>query len=309
MSAFEMYPTIITPYGEDGNIDFESLENLIRMFSQIGCEGIFAVCQSSEMFFLSEDEKLALARESIALCRKYGIKCVVSGHTQSDIEEEIRYLTSLEALHPDAVILVSNRLADQDESDDIALKHLERLLEALSPTTALGIYECPYPYKRLLTPRILDAMRESGRFSFIKDTCCHINDIKDRLALLKGSSIRLFNANMATLEESVSCGAAGYSGIMLNLQPELFRILHLAYAEGRSDQTKQILTFLSAASTIEYQNYPRSAKFIQMQRGLLKTVLTRTPNIELTESQKKELLAFDECTRAACKWFISSSST
>ena len=63
MTRFEMYPTIVTPMLEDGRIDWKSLGKLIAHYAKIDCDGIFAVCQSSEMFFLTEDEKLELIGE------------------------------------------------------------------------------------------------------------------------------------------------------------------------------------------------------------------------------------------------------
>lgn len=292
MPAFEMYPTIITPYLPNESIDYDALGKLIRLYAEVGCEGIFAVCQSSEMFFLSEAEKLELAARSIAFCREFGIKCVVSGHTQKRADDRIRYLRQLEALSPDAIVLVSNRLAEPEEDDDTAIRRLAVLMDALKPETRLGIYECPYPYKRLLSEKMIRFMKDCGRFDFIKDTCCRFDLIRERLDLLKGSGVRLFNANMATLLESVYAGAAGYSGILLNLLPDHFTCLRQALISGEKEKARRIGDFLVCAGTIEYQNYPRNAKFLLTRKGLLQCDLSRTPGQSLTESQQKEMLAF-----------------
>lgn len=298
MKAFQMYPTIITPYQADGAIDYEALEKLIALFAQVGCDGVFAVCQSSEMFFLNDEEKLELAEKSLALCRKYQLKCVISGHTQDSLEDQIAYLKALEKLNPDAIILVSNRLAAQDEGDEIALPHLKAICDALAPETRLGIYECPYPYKRPLTEALLQGMMEDGRFSFVKDTCCKRDEIKSRLEKIQGSSIELFNANAATLLESMDDGALGYSGIMLNMMPEFFTLFKQAWNQNDRPLLEKVAQYISFTSVIEYQNYPRNAKFMLMQRDILKTTETRTGKPPLTESQMKELLAFIDVNNA-----------
>ena len=46
-------PVMITPFHEDGNIDWDGLENLIEWYIAHGAQALFAVCQSSEMQFLS----------------------------------------------------------------------------------------------------------------------------------------------------------------------------------------------------------------------------------------------------------------
>jgi len=51
----QLYPTIITPFTPENQIDYASLDRLIRYQFENGSDGLFAVCQSSEMFYLSED--------------------------------------------------------------------------------------------------------------------------------------------------------------------------------------------------------------------------------------------------------------
>lgn len=289
-TTFEMYPAIITPFSSEGQIDYDSLEKLIELYARTETDGIFAVCQSSEMFFLSDIEKLELADFCIQKCRQHHMKCVVSGHTQDNIEDQISYLQQLEKLAPDAIIMVNNRFAAQNESEEVCLRNFSRIAGSLKPETGLGIYECPYPYKRLITDELLNAMIADGRFLFIKDTCCEIETIKHRISLIKNSRISLFNANAATLYDSVISGAAGYSGVMLNIIPELFDLLKKSFAAGGSLYRAQAAaSVISAASVIECQNYPANAKYVMMKRGICKTALTRNGKPPLTESQKKEL--------------------
>ena len=296
MTRFEMYPTIVTPMLEDGRIDWKSLGKLIAHYAKIDCDGIFAVCQSSEMFFLTEEEKLELAEYSIRLCHEHGMKCVVSGHTQDDLNDQIAYLQALEKLHPDAVILVNNRLAAEDEPESVAFENLRTVCKALSPETRLGVYECPYPYKRLLTDSFLKALVEDGRFDFVKDTCCHIDKIRKRLECLKGTTVQLYNANSATLLESIRAGAAGYSGVMLNILPAYFEQLKRAFHSENEHRVRLLCSALSAASMIEWQNYPANAKYLLMRSGLATTSVTRNGKPPLTESQMGELNDFAAIT-------------
>ena len=287
-----LYPTAVTSFLEDGSIDFDSFAKLIRLFKQNRTDGVFAVCQSSEMFFLDDDEKLALAAFTIEKCHELGLKCVASGHTQDALKDQIRYLKRLEALKPDAIILVNNRLATIDEPEGMLLKRLREILGALNSDTRLGIYECPYPYKRLITDELLDAMLEDGRFDFVKDTCCQQAMIKHRLEKLSGSSIALYNANAATLYESIRDGAAGYSGIMLNIMPECFALFKQSILSGDEKRAQLLSDYISICSVIEYQNYPANAKYMLTKRRIFRTAVTRNGKPALTESQRKENDAF-----------------
>lgn len=298
MISYEMslYPTAVTPMQENGSIDYPALEKLFSYYAKAGCDGVFAVCQSSEMFKLTEDEKIGLADRSIKLCRKLGIKCVISGHTQDALEDQITYLKQVEKLEADALILVSNRLALETEDDDTLIANLTKILDSLDPQTRLGIYECPYPYKRLLTSKVIGAMLASGRFDFIKDTCCNQAMLSERLAQIKNSTIRLYNANSATLNDSTMAGGAGYSGVQLNFTPELFFHLKAALRADppRMKKARTLLSHISAIAVIELQNYPANAKYCLMKKGILSTAAVRNSIKPLTPSQMLELDAYLE---------------
>ena len=78
-----VWPVMITPWTENNTPDFKAIEALTNWYVEKGCDGIFAVCQSSEMHFLSAQEKLDIAR------------CVtetVAGRIQDD---EIRFLSNV----------------------------------------------------------------------------------------------------------------------------------------------------------------------------------------------------------------------
>ncbi len=143
---FEMYPTIITPFTDENRIDYDSLGKLIGSYARCGVDGIFAVCQSE------------LAAFCIEKWKELDIRCVVSGHTQEELADQIAYLRRLEQLGPDAIILVNNRFAKEKEPEEICIANFHRIIKALRPDTILGVYECPYPYKRLISDALLDEM-------------------------------------------------------------------------------------------------------------------------------------------------------
>ncbi|MEG1844857.1 MAG: exo-alpha-sialidase, partial [Clostridia bacterium] len=212
-----------------------------------------------------------------------------------DQEAQIKYLKQIEALNPDAIILVSNRFASQEESDDVLLKNLDTVTRALKPTTCLGIYECPYPYKRLLSERVIKRIAQDCRFKFTKDTCCDDALIEKRIAWMRGSALKLFNANGAMLMQSLKSGAAGFSGVYLNVVPELFSLFRdqfthpIDHAIIYRSLAVRIADYLAQFSLMECQNYPANAKYWLKESKIIKTDVTRNGKPSLTRSQKLEI--------------------
>ena len=288
-----VYPTMLTPYKENGEVDLEKVKEYVEFYFERGCDGIFAICQSSEIFFLSTEEKVLINRtvyeKTLELEKKYGRRMTIvsSGHTSDTIEEQARELNAVIESGTDALVLITNRLDINNEGDDVWIANAEKLLSMLPEDVKLGAYECPHPYKRLLTPKILKWCVSTGRFKFIKDTCCDAAVIAERLQILEGSGVMLFNANAQTLLTSLRDGAAGYSGIMANMHPELYVWLCNNY-EKEPEKADALESYLSTSAFIECGvPYPLSGKYHMCLEGVDTPLVTRTANPTLTDYHKQ----------------------
>ena len=56
------FPTMVTPYNKDGSVDYGAVVALTEWYHEKGCDGIFAVCQSSEIMFLSVKDRAKIAK-------------------------------------------------------------------------------------------------------------------------------------------------------------------------------------------------------------------------------------------------------
>ena len=220
---------------------------------------------------------------------------VSSGHTSDSIEDQAKELNAVIESGTDALVLISNRLDINNEGDDVWIANAEKLLSMLPEDVKLGVYECPHPYKRLLTPRILEWCKAQGRFKFIKDTCCDAAVIAERLRILDGSGIMLFNANAQTLLETLKSGAAGYSGVMANMHPQLYVWLCKNY-KTEPEKAELLQSFICTSAFIEGGvPYPLSAKYHMCLEGNETPLVTRNPGKVFTEYQKYCVRKMREC--------------
>lgn len=260
-----VYPTMITPYTTDNKIDYNATEQLLHWYKERGVSGIFAICQSSEIFFLSFEERLELLKFIMAH-RPEGLSIVASGHTADDLDTQIYEANKFIECGIDSYVFIANRFAKADESDDVLLKNMEYVVSGL-PEIGLGVYECPYPYKRVLTPYVLKRMAETGIYQFLKDTCCSLDMIKEKLDAVKGSGLKIYNANSATLLESLKLGCSGFSGVMANFHPELYAELCRIY-DTDPVKAQKLQNFVGFFSVAECQCYPVNAKYYLSLEGL-----------------------------------------
>ncbi len=260
-----VWPTMLTPFHEN-KIDLGSLQELVEWYIRNGVNGLFAVCQSSEMFFLSLEERAALARKVVQYaCGR--VPVIASAIFVDQIDDHIDEIKQLADTGIEGCVLITNRYQDEsDPGDDRFKRTVERILREV-PDIAFGLYECPYPYKRLVTPELLRWCADSGRFLFLKDTCCDLSQIKAKIDAVKGTKLKIYNANSATLLESLKLGAAGFSGVMANFHPDLYAWL-MANWRNEREKAERLQHFLGIASMIEWQCYPVNAKYYLQLEGL-----------------------------------------
>jgi 4-hydroxy-tetrahydrodipicolinate synthase len=275
--------TMITPYKKDGSIDLETAEKYVDFYFKNGIDGIFAICQSSEIFFLSLEERVELNRRvyahAKALEKESGKRFTVvsSGHISDTIEGQAEELNAVYESGTDALILITNRLDINNEGDDVFIANAEKLIAKLPPEAKLGFYECPYPYKRLVTTKILDWALSTGRFYYMKDTCCDAAVIAERCRQLEGSHFALLNANCQTLLESLRAGAKGYCGIMCNYHPALYAWLGNNF-EKEPEKAELIQSFIGTFGFTEGGlPYPLTAKYHMNLCGIPTELITRKP--------------------------------
>ena len=292
-----VFPTMITPYKKDGTVDYQGVESLVEWYWKKGCDGIFAVCQSSEILFLSLEDRVKIGKTVVEKAKALAaedtsrkpMKIVVSGHIADGFDEQVEELCAMANVGADALILITNRMDIANTSDEKWIEDLHKLIEKLPADMPLGVYECPKPYKRLLTKKMLQACKDTGRFAFIKDTCCDAAIIKERVELLKDSDIGLYNANAQTLLETLRAGADGYCGVMANFHPEIYKWM---FDHANEEKADIVQAFICMSAFTESLAYPATAKYyLNAHEGVQIEPLSRAVDCNLITDYQKSCLA------------------
>jgi 4-hydroxy-tetrahydrodipicolinate synthase len=92
------------------------------------------------------------------------IPVIASGHISDDIEAQKEELLAMAQTNIDALVLVTNHLDPRNEGSETFFATLNTLLDTLPKELPLGLYECPAPYRRLLTDDEFSWCANSGRF-------------------------------------------------------------------------------------------------------------------------------------------------
>ena len=123
-----VWPVMLTPFTSEREVDYPALEKLVDWYIDNGVDGLFAVCQSSEMFYLTLEERVAIAT-CVLKAAAGRVPVIASGHVSDSLEEQIIEINAMAKTGVDAVILITNRLAKENESDDVWMENCKKILD------------------------------------------------------------------------------------------------------------------------------------------------------------------------------------
>ena len=269
-----LWPVMLTPFTDGNEVDEEALSRLTEFYIESGSTGLFSNCQSSEMFQLTDQERLKVIR-TVLKAADGKVPVVATGSFSHSMERSADFIKRVYDTGVAAVIVLSNQLAYSHESEDEVKRNTEQLLK-LTADIPLGLYECPYPYKRLISPGLMRWFGETQRFFYHKDTSCEPSAIKQKIKAVENTPFAFYNADTPTALMSLQNGAVGISPIGANLYPELYSTLINLYNSGASEEQLNWLSAqLTVMGTVVDLCYPYSAKLFLQQRGLKMTTVCR----------------------------------
>jgi 4-hydroxy-tetrahydrodipicolinate synthase len=288
LSDKKFVPVMITPFRQNGQIDFDGLSRLTDFYLAAGVKGYFANCQSSEMYFLSEEERLSVTRHVVK--RVNGAMSVVAtGSFGKSLEEKAEFAKKIYHTGINAVIMITSHFAKRNESDDLLISNCEKFF-ALTDNIPMGTYECPAPYKRILTPYAFEYLLRTNRLVYHKDTTKAFDKVKVKIDLAKNNKLEFYDACTANTMYSLQAGAKGMSAISGNFYPEiLVWMCNNATNPEKQNDVKYIQEQLTKTEAVISRNYPLSSKYFLQKRGLPIEIISRKSTRPMTIKQKNAL--------------------
>jgi 4-hydroxy-tetrahydrodipicolinate synthase len=260
-------PVMLTPFLESGAVDAPGLAHLTDFYLKSGAAGLFANCLSSEMYELTNPERLAVTKQVVDQVAGR-VPVVATGTLGGTVAQQADFVKRIQDTGVQAVIVITSQLVNPDDSDAVFLDRMHQLM-ALTEGISFGLYECPVPYKRLINSDILADLLPTGRLIYHKDTSLDADEVARRLRVAEGYEFGLYDAYMVNAVSSLRAGAAGLSCIQGNSFPELITWLCMYFDDPtRHKEVDRVQQFLTDCMDLVHTAYPIIAKYSLQKRGL-----------------------------------------
>src|SRR3982750_2568722 len=96
-------PVMLTPFKANGEVDYNGLTRLTEYYLKAGAQGLFANCLSSEMYELTEEERLQVIKHVVKVANG-AAPVVATGTFQGSLNQQAEFIKRIYDLGTQAVI-------------------------------------------------------------------------------------------------------------------------------------------------------------------------------------------------------------
>ncbi|MFM6976566.1 MAG: dihydrodipicolinate synthase family protein [Sphingobacteriaceae bacterium] len=283
-------PVMITPFDLKAEVDYEVVSVLVEFYLAAGVKGFFANCLSSEMFSITENERLSLT-EHIVKQVNGRVPIVATGSFGLTIADKALFTRKIYDKGIDAAIMITGHFAKEDDSDETLLHNFEQMFQATGDIP-LGMYECPAPYKRIITAEVFKQLLAADRLIYHKDTSITHENVKAKLDILASTpnQMEFYDAHTPNAAFSLQAGAKGMSSISGNFYPEVMVwMVNNATNPEKQQEVQWLQEELTKVDPLIHIAYPMCAKYFLQKRGLPVRTISRAVATKLTPDQRAVL--------------------
>ena len=280
---------LVTPFREDGSVDFESLGNLIDFHLANRTDAILVLGTTGESSAMSHEEDDAVCEYTVR--RVAGRVPVIAGSGSNCTQTMLEKSLSFEKLGADGLLLISPYYNKTNEEGmylhfkTIAdAVHIPCILYNVPGRTGCSISE--NVVRRLAShPNIAGIKEASGNLSYAANIARYLSD-----------DFVMYSGNDDIILPMLSLGASGVISVLANVVPAETHDMVMDYLEGDRDKALAAqLKYLDLIHALFCEVNPIPVKealnLMGMQAGSYRLPLTRMsqPNRERLESAMKEV--------------------
>lgn len=249
-----IYPAILTPFNEDGSIDYDMFKKSLEVQLDAGCEGFVIAGTLGEASTLTEEEKIELvkfAKEALP-----GVPILVNV-AESETNQAIRFTKKAEEAGADGIMLLPPLLYRASDREVVAF------FSAVAESTPLPIliYNNPVDYAIHVTVEMFEELEKYDNIQAVKESTRDLTNITrminrfgDRFKILGG-------VDTIALETQLLGGGGSIAGLVNAFPYETVAYFKLAEA-GRLAEALEIYRWFMPL--LELDIVPRLVQYIKL---------------------------------------------
>ena len=289
LHKFPIWTALITPFFEDGRIDFETLEQLVMTQSKAG-NGLLLLGSTGEGLNIPLEQKKAI----ISFCTRLDIKVtlmVVLGGVL--LEEQLHFMHHCDGEGVDAFLLVTPIYAKPKKEGQMAwFSHLMKATK-----TPCMLYNVPSRTGIHMDPEVpANIFATFPHYLGLKEASGNLDHVRAFKAAAPKSPLYCGDDNL--IKEFVAEGAIGHISVASNVWPE--KTYHY-WKLCNLDPSKLLKEWASIVETLFHAPSPIPAKAIMKHKGQIPSAHVRLP-LDINDLQPETLRTLIEADKTLQDW-------
>lgn len=280
-----IYTPIITPFKENGDIDYESMDYNLEKWIATDLDGLVVLGSNGEFVFLSQDEKIELMIHVINKVDKR--KKIIVGTSCESTKETIKFSNQAAQAGADAVLVLPPHYFKKAMNDEVLFAYFTDIADSID--IPLMIYNMPGNTGINMTSSVIARLSRNKNIIGIKDTSGDIVHIGEMIRDVD-KDFTVFVGNAGYLLPALCLGAKGATLALANCLPEdCCKLVQLHRENKLAEATALQLKMIEINKMVTGVYGIPGLKFALDQKGY-RGGFPRKPLLPLEQSKKETLL-------------------
>lgn len=275
---------LITPFHEDGSVNYDKLQELILWHIEEGTDGICVLGTTAETPALTVTERDKIVEVSIITANKRIPIIVGSGSNNTLVakEQSVKY----ERMGADGLLVITPYYNKTNKAGMIC--HFTEIADAVS--IPIILYNVPGRTGCSLTYDALKELSQHKNIAGIKEASGDISFVT-KIGRLAGEDFALYSGNDDMIVPLMSVGGSGVISVAANIIPDEMHRLTKAYLNGNVELARELqLKYLEFINALFIETNPIPIKEAMNIMGM-NVGKYRLPLYEMECSTRNELLS------------------
>lgn len=272
---------MVTPFQENGDIDFEAVERLIEYLLANGTDSIVVCGTTGESPTLSTEEKLQLIRFTVEKVNKR--VPVIAGTGSNNTKQTIELTKKIESLGVDGVMLVAPYYNKPNQKGLYA--HFEAVAE--ETTLPIVVYNVPGRTSSNIEAATTIALSKIPNIQVVKEASGNLDQISEILANTHDKFL-VYSGDDALTLPLLAIGGRGVISVASHIVGNKMQAMIQAFEEGRhAFAAKMHQTLFPLFKQLFKNPNPVPIKYAMSKVGF-HIEKVRLPLVEMTDEAKQE---------------------
>lgn len=274
---------LVTPFTEDGNIDFEELRKLIDFQIFEGADALIICGTTGESATMSLEEKKSVIKFAVQIAKKR--VPIIAGTGSNNTKTSIELSKYAESIGADGLLLVTPYYNKTTQSGLIA--HFTEV--AQNTTLPIILYNVPSRTGINIEPSTCYLLSRIENIVAIKEASGNISQVANIATLCK-DNLTIYSGNDDQIVPILSLGGLGVISVLSNLYPKYVHNMVYNYFSGDIQKAKNAqLNCIDLINSLFCEVNPIPIKYAMNYTGF-KCGKPRLPLIELSNAGKERLI-------------------